>query len=147
MGRVKISGMKKYMPAIGIFVAIALLYLFVPGVKFLPWTAERIAGAILVGMGYVLVTLARVQLGDSFSVQPEAKGLVTHGLYARIRNPMYVFLDLMIFGLALVLQLYWLLAILAGLAVFQTLQAGREAKVLQEKFGKSYSDYREHTWF
>jgi protein-S-isoprenylcysteine O-methyltransferase Ste14 len=40
----------------------------------------------------ILLTISRIQLGDSFSVSPQAKQLVTRGgLYSRIRNPIYVF--------------------------------------------------------
>jgi len=139
--------MRVYAPAVVIASFVLLLYLFVPGVKEEPWTASRIAGAFLTVFGYVLVITARVQLGTSFSVRPEARELVTHGLYSRIRNPMYVFLDVLLFGLVLVLRIYWLFLILAGLAISQGLQARREAKLLQEKFGQAYLDYRNQTWF
>ena len=90
---------------------------------------------------------ARLQLGKSFSVTPQAKELVTNGLYSRIRNPMYVFVDVMIFGTILALHLYWLFALCPLLIVMQVLQARREGNVLKEKFGQSYIDYREQTWF
>jgi len=124
-----------------------LLYLLVPGLKEQPWTAWRIGGAILAAIAYCMVITARVQLGKSFSVRAEAKELVTHGLYARIRNPMYVSVDLMVFGLILALHLHWLLVIFSVFVVFQARQARREAKVLQEKFGQAYLDYRKQTWF
>jgi protein-S-isoprenylcysteine O-methyltransferase Ste14 len=139
--------MRVYAPAIVIALVVLLLYLFVPGVKEQPWTALRIAGAILAVLGYVFVTTARVQLGRSFSVRPKAKDLVNHGLYSRIRNPMYVFVDVMLFGLILVLHVYWLFVILAGVAISQARQARREAGLLQEKFGQAYLDYRNQTWF
>ena len=139
--------MRVYAPAVVIASVVLLLYLFVPGVKEEPWTAPRISGAFLAVFGYVLVITARVQLGKSFSVRPRAKELVKHGLYSRIRNPMYVFVDVMLFGLILVLHLYWLFVILVGLAISQGLQARREAKLLQEKFGQAYLDYRNQTWF
>ena len=139
--------MRVFAPAVVIAFVVLLLYLFVPGVKEQPWTTPRIAGAFLLVFGYVLVTTARVQLGTSFSVRPEARELVTHGLYSRIRNPMYVFVDVLLFGLVLVLHMYWLIVILSGLAIFQGLQARREAKLLHEKFGQIYLDYRNHTWF
>ena len=60
---------------------------------------------------------------------------------------MYVFLDLMVLGLILSLELYWLLVILAVLVVFQVRQARREAGVLLAKFGQAYLDYRKQTWF
>jgi protein-S-isoprenylcysteine O-methyltransferase Ste14 len=135
------------LPAIVIPLIVFLLYLLVPGVKERPWTALRIGGAALAVIAYFLVITCRIQLGKSFSVRAEAKQLVTHGLYARIRNPMYVSVDLMIFGLILALHLHWLLVVFAIFVVFQARQARREAKVLQEKFGQAYTDYRKQTWF
>ena len=143
---VEFTLMRAFVPAIVIAFVVFLLYFFVPGVKEQPWTALRMIGAILAVIGYALVLTARVQLGESFSVQPKATGLITHGLYSRIRNPMYVFVDLMLFGLTLALQMYWLLVILAVLAILQVRQARNEAKLLQEKFGQTYLDYRSQTW-
>ena len=134
-------------PAVVVPLIVLLLYALVPGVRERPWTAVRIAGAILAVTAYALVFVARIQLGTSFSVRPRAKELVTHGLYSRLRNPMYVFVDIMLFGLILALHLHWLFVILPVFAVFQARQARREAKVLQEKFGQAYFDYRRQTWF
>jgi protein-S-isoprenylcysteine O-methyltransferase Ste14 len=119
----------------------------VPGVRERPWTALRFAGAILAVIAYGFVFAARVQLGKSFSVQPQAKELVTLGLYSHFRNPMYIFVDIMLFGVILALHVHWLLVILPLLVVFQARQARREAKVLHEKFGQAYLDYRKQTWF
>jgi protein-S-isoprenylcysteine O-methyltransferase Ste14 len=50
-------------------------------------------------------------------------------------------------GQILALHLYWLLAPLTVLAVFQVVRAGREAAVLENRFGQAYLDYRKQTWF
>jgi protein-S-isoprenylcysteine O-methyltransferase Ste14 len=134
-------------PTLLIPAVVFALYRFLPASKDAPWSPLRIAGAILAALSYVLVITARIQLGNSFSVRPEAKELVTHGLYARLRNPMYVFVDLMILGLILVLDLHWLLLVFVPFVGFQAFQAHREAKVLREKFGSVYLDYRQQTWF
>jgi len=139
--------MRSYIPAIAIPAAVFLLYIFLPGLRENPWTALRITGAILAVTGYFLAILSRVQLGRSFSVRPAARALVTHGLYSRIRNPMYIFVDLMLFGLILALELHWLLVVLAAFPILQSLQAHRESKILEEKFGQAYLDYRKQTWF
>jgi protein-S-isoprenylcysteine O-methyltransferase Ste14 len=128
------------------FVA-ALLYFLVPGVKEQPWTASRIAGLVIAAIGYAFVVIARIQLGSSFSCRLEAKGLVTRGLYSRIRNPIYIFLDVTVLGLILALRLYWLFLLLTVLAFFQARQARKEATLLQEKFGQAYRDYAKQTWF
>jgi len=133
--------------AIAVPVVVLLSYYFVPGLRERPWTLLRIAGAILAVVGYSVVLIARLQLGKSFSVSPQAKELVTQGIYSRIRNPIYVFVDVMIFGLILALQIYWLFAIFPFLLAMHVIQARREARVLEEKFGESYLAYRSHTCF
>jgi protein-S-isoprenylcysteine O-methyltransferase Ste14 len=83
----------------------------------------RIFRALTAGVAYVLVCLARIQSGASFSVRPRAKELVTHWLYSRVRNPMYLFVDLMLSGLVLVFQVPWLFVALVFLVVPQVFQA------------------------
>jgi protein-S-isoprenylcysteine O-methyltransferase Ste14 len=134
-------------PAIVVPVVVLLLYLFVPGVREQPWTALRVAGALLAVAGYVLFITARLQLGRSFSVTPQAKELVTHGLYSRIRNPIYVFVGVMWIGLIVALPLYWLAVPFLGLLVMQVVRVRGEARVLQERFGQAYLDYCKQTWF
>src|SRR5882672_3680902 len=134
-------------PAIVVLVVVVLLYLFVPGLKERPWTRLRILGAVLAVAGYSMFVTARLQLGKSFSVTAQAKELVTRGLYSRIRNPIYVFVDVMIFGSILALHLYWLFALFPLLVTMHVFRSRREGKVLQEKFGQAYLDYRNQTWF
>jgi protein-S-isoprenylcysteine O-methyltransferase Ste14 len=134
-------------PAIVVPIVVVLLYLFVPGVRNRPWTAVRMLGAVLAVVGYVTFVTARLKLGKSFSVTPQAKELVTTGLYSRIRNPIYVFVDVMIFGSILALHPYWLFAIFPLLVVMHVFRARREGHVLREKFGQIYLDYRNQTWF
>ena len=133
-------------PAIVVPIVVLLLYIFVPGLKDQPWTALRVGGAILALIGYVLFVVARLQLGKSFSVTPQAKELMTGGLYSRIRNPIYVFVDVMWLGLIFALPLYWLFVPLLVLIPLHVYRAAQEAKVLQEKFGQSYLDYRKQAW-
>ncbi len=134
-------------PALAVPFVILLLYLFVPGLRQKTWTTLRIAGAIVALAGYILFIVARLQLGESLSVSPRAKQLVTHGLYARIRNPIYVFVGVMWLGLIVALRLYWLFVPFVLLLVLQLIRVDREAKILQETFGEAYLHYRKQTWF
>lgn len=112
-----------------------------------PWTALRVIGVILTIGGAIGITLARIQLGNSFSVRPQAKELVTHGLYSRIRNPVYIFGMIFIAGVFLYInrpRFYWIFLILIPL---QIVRARAESKVLEEKFGGSYREYKARTWF
>jgi protein-S-isoprenylcysteine O-methyltransferase Ste14 len=105
------------------------------------------AGGLLLLVGLPLLGLARRQLGRAFAVTPQAKGLVTRGLYSKIPHPMYVFLDLALLGAVIALRQAWLLVIWAGLVLVQVWQARREAKVLEQAFGDTYRDYRRRTWW
>lgn len=72
---------------------------------------------------------------------------MTRGLYARIRNPVYVFGIAALGGFFLYLQLPWLLLVLVPLAAMQVSRARREARVLEDAFGDAYRTWRARTWF
>jgi protein-S-isoprenylcysteine O-methyltransferase Ste14 len=99
----------------------------------------------LIGLGGVV--LARYTLGRSFSWAPKATGLVTTGIYSRIRNPIYI--SGMICGLGMILLAGRpvLLAIFLVIIPMQVVRARREAAVLEAKFGDAYREYRKQTWF
>jgi protein-S-isoprenylcysteine O-methyltransferase Ste14 len=125
-------------------VAALLWYVFsLPG----PWGLQRCIGVTLMFIGIGGIVTARRQLGKSFAIRAAARQLVTHGIYSKIRNPIYVFGSVMIAGFLLVLHrpIYWLFLVV--LVVLQTLRAHREAKVLETAFGDAYREYRRKTWF
>jgi protein-S-isoprenylcysteine O-methyltransferase Ste14 len=62
---------------------------------------QTMAGVTLAAISMTLTILARVQLGKSFFVTPRANDLVTRGLYLRLQNPMSLFVDLTVCGIAL----------------------------------------------
>lgn len=112
-----------------------------------PWDIQRYVGAAMAIVGVFFVLVARIQLGQSFSIRPEAHELVTNGLYSKIRNPIYVFGNLAVAGIFLVLQRPALWIILAALVIVQIIRARREAQVLEAAFGEAYREYRRKTWF
>ncbi len=91
--------------------------------------------------------VARWQLGRSFSVGPEARGLVTHGLYSRLRHPIYVFGTLAILFSLLALQGWQALIVWVIVIAIQIRRARREERVLEKAFGAEYAAYRARTWF
>ncbi len=107
----------------------------------------RIAGITLLVMVVVWVGTARYQLGTSFAVTPQARRLVTHGLYARFRNPIYVASPVLLIALALTFQRWWPMLLLIVLVPVQMVRARREASVLRAAFGEEYDRYRARTWF
>jgi protein-S-isoprenylcysteine O-methyltransferase Ste14 len=112
------------------------------------WTAEHFAGAALLVLGYVFWLAARLQLRKYFAVRAKASGLVTTGIYGKIRNPIYIFGTMFYVGVFLYLSLpLWVLAALLVILVpLQVWRARNEARVLEEKFGEEYREYRRKTW-
>lgn len=111
------------------------------------WTPVRVGGAVVAGIGWVLLLIARVQLGRSFSVKAQARKLVTTGLYSRIRNPVYVFSGIFLGGLAVAIGRPLLLLFLLALIPVQLIRARKEERVLTEAFGEEYLSYKARTWF
>lgn len=107
----------------------------------------ELAGLVLAIVGIGLLTPARLHLGNSFSVTPQARQLVTTGLYSRIRNPVYVFSAIGLAGLALYFDKPKYLLGLLILVPVQIARARAEAHVLEQKFGDEYARYRAGTWF
>jgi protein-S-isoprenylcysteine O-methyltransferase Ste14 len=112
-----------------------------------PWTALRIAGLGIGTACLLLLALARIQLGRAFSVQAKASTLVTSGLYSRIRNPIYVFGGLTFAGFMLWANQLWLLLLFVVLIPMQVWRSRVEERVLTEKFGEKYLEYKRQTWF
>jgi protein-S-isoprenylcysteine O-methyltransferase Ste14 len=112
-----------------------------------PRTNAWVAGIILAAISFPLWIVARMQLGSAFSVMPQARRLVTSGLYARIRHPVYVFGTIASMSALLALQIWRLFAIGVVLVPITLLRARREQQVLEAAFGDEYRRYRERTWF
>ena len=134
--------------------ALLVTVLPIPGFLYIAWAlapatwgAIHVAGVGLLFAGLALVTLARIQLGNAFSVTPQATILVTRGLYSRIRNPIYVFSTIAFAGLFLYMDRPLFLVALIPFAVMQFLRARQESKGLEARFGDEYRAYKASTWF
>ena len=128
------------------------LYLFTPWLgfadyrlpAFIPW-----CGAVVMLIALWLFWRAHVDLGLNWSITLEMRKdheLIVHGLYRRIRHPMYAAIFLFAVAQALLLQ-NWL-AGWAGFVTFAILylvRTPREEKMMCEFFGESYRDYMQRT--
>jgi protein-S-isoprenylcysteine O-methyltransferase Ste14 len=111
------------------------------------WTPERIVGLVVIALAITLLTVARFNLGSSFSVTPQTKKLVTKGVYSRVRHPVYVFSAVARAGLALYLERPVFLSFLIVLIPIQVARARKESQKLEEKFGEEYQAWKLTTWF
>jgi len=112
-----------------------------------PWDAMRVSGLVLTVFGILFLTIARFQLGNAFSVTPQARMLVTRGVYSRVRHPVYVFSAVAIAGLILYLRHPIFLLVFLFLIPLQVMRAREEQRVLEERFGDEYRRYKASTWF
>jgi protein-S-isoprenylcysteine O-methyltransferase Ste14 len=132
---------------------ITLLIIFVGLIFFVkfaaeyPWTPWRVAGIAIALPAFVLLVVARFQLGRAFSVTAKASVLVTSGIYSRIRNPIYVFSTILFLGLIIWYGRPWLLLLLGIIVPMQIYRSRKEQSVLAEKFGDEYLAYKRRTWF
>jgi protein-S-isoprenylcysteine O-methyltransferase Ste14 len=104
-------------------------------------------GAAISLPGLFLWLLARQQLGSSFAVRADAKKLVTHGLYSKIRNPIYFFAFFAFLGEFVALGAYPGIVVLLLIQAFQYMRIKREEQVLEAAFGDDYRAYKSRTWF
>ena len=114
----------------------------------LPWTPWRVVGFAIAAPAFALFVLARLELGSAFSARAKAgDALVTTGIYARVRNPIYVFGGLFIVGAIIWAQRPWLLLAFVVLIPLQMWRVRNEERVLEAKFGEAYRAYKAKTWF
>jgi protein-S-isoprenylcysteine O-methyltransferase Ste14 len=105
------------------------------------WDAPAL-GLLLFGQFFCVVAL--LQLGRSLSVMPEARRLVTGGLYARIRHPLYLAEAIATLGVLLQFRSAGALALIVVQFCIQLWRMREEEKVLEAAF-PDYAAYRSRT--
>ncbi|CAN5728200.1 hypothetical protein BH18ACI4_BH18ACI4_17420 [soil metagenome] len=108
----------------------------------------RVIGVLMVTLGLIIFILAYVSFGDSWRVDFDVKtpgALVTTGIFAMSRNPIYLFLDLWSFGIFLINGTPMFLIFAALTAAVVHWQILQEEKFLFHLYSQSYQDYRVRT--
>jgi protein-S-isoprenylcysteine O-methyltransferase Ste14 len=109
----------------------------------LRWIAA--AGALV---AFVLTVRCHVQMGRNWRMAVSEKqktSLVTEGLYARVRHPIYALQVMLMVCTAIVLPAVPMLVVAAVHAVLVVLKAANEERFLLATHGASYADYRKRT--
>lgn len=100
------------------------------------------------GMGTGIWIWGMVSLGKSLAVLPGSEVLKTQGIYRFFRHPIYVGINLTLFGLLAACGSVFGMVYMAVVVVPLNLYRAREEeKALLEKFGDSYREYRKKTLF
>jgi protein-S-isoprenylcysteine O-methyltransferase Ste14 len=108
-----------------------------------PWLGLPL-GALLLALGVLLGAAGVRGLGRNLSSFPRPRRdaeLVAHGIYARVRHPIYGGLLLAAAGWSVLTASVVALALVAVLVPFFVLKARREEAWLAERF-EAYGDYR-----
>lgn len=112
----------------------------------LTWPERVIIAAILFVVGAALAFPALRgfhAVGTHVEPWKPASALVTEGIFAWLRNPMYVGLTLFLVALSLALASDWILVMTIGFVL--VIHFGvvlREERYLEAKFGDSYRQYK-----
>jgi len=127
---------------------IPLIYVFSPLLSFadhaLPLWCGALGGALLL-IGNWVFWRAHKDLGANWSPTLEIRqshALITHGIYRRIRHPMYLSIWLLVIAQAMILPNY--VAGFSGLLPFAALyfvRVRREERMMAEEFGSAYEAY------
>ena len=128
------------------------LYLFTPWLGsaddrlpgFVSW-----CGAVIMGMALWLFWRSHVDLGLNWSITLEMRKdheLIVHGVYRKIRHPMYAAIFLFAIAQCFLLQ-NWLAGWggFVSFAMLYLFRVSREEKMMCEFFGEPYRNYMERT--
>jgi len=112
--------------------------------------ASVVAGCLVLAGGLVLLVASHRALGSRFALtaEPSADGpLVTAGVYARIRHPMYLAAMIVAVGNALTGLNLVLVATACAFLATLTERAVREDRLLARVYGERWREYAARTGF
>jgi protein-S-isoprenylcysteine O-methyltransferase Ste14 len=125
-------------------IAIFALNEFAPLLRYTGRVSQSVGGALLVAGLALLVVSGGLfsRAGTGLVPFRDVKVLVTHGVYAYTRNPMYLAMALILLGVAVTVGALSALAIppLFLLVVYRRYVKPEEA-MLHDVFGADYADY------
>jgi protein-S-isoprenylcysteine O-methyltransferase Ste14 len=136
--------------AIALAVALALEYLAPLGLLPPRYSALHVMfGAFDLALSFALAgsaILAFQKAGTNVHPTHPALKIVENGPYRLSRNPMYLGILVMLFGLGLIFSLDWAIVLTPVLwAVLHFGVVKREESYLEAKFGEAYTEFRDRT--
>jgi len=129
-----------------------IVYLITPLLSFADYRRPLVAnviGTVLMLAALWLFWRSHADLADNWSITLEIREghrLVTHGVYAAIRHPMYAAIWLFSLAQGLLLQ-NWLAgwSAFVAFAIMYFARVSREERLMTDHFGEEYRDYASST--
>lgn len=124
---------------------IATLFDWPLGIAYFDQPAVHIAGGVIGALGIAGGVAAQLSMGDSWRIgvdSEERTSLVTHGLFRYVRNPIFSFIGVSLFGFFLVVPNTWslLTLLLTGIGIQLQVRCVEEP-YLSAVHGVAYEQY------
>lgn len=127
---------------------VPLIWIAVPAFSFAEYrlgAGPLVAGIVCFAAGLWLFFRSHADLGTNWSITLEVRDqhqLITHGVYRRIRHPMYTAFFLYSIGQALVIP-NWVVgpSSLVPFTILFACRVGSEERMMVEQFGDEYTAY------
>jgi protein-S-isoprenylcysteine O-methyltransferase Ste14 len=134
-----------WVPKITALLGLLVIYLLmlVPRAEFNP-TWDGLSTTLLL-VGNIVCILAVLDLGRSLSIMPEARRLVTTGIYRRIRHPLYLAEEIALAGIAVQFRSLEAAAVLCLHFYCQIRRMDWEEGILTAAFPE-YADYARRSY-
>jgi protein-S-isoprenylcysteine O-methyltransferase Ste14 len=140
-------GVIAFPPALyGGTLAIGSIVSFVVPIDFLPRSISLVLGGLLfICAGTIVISAVRVMNRAQTAVNPSqpTTAIVSEGVFAWSRNPIYLSLTLVYIAVALLFNALWALVLLLPLLVIVQIGIVRREEIyLERKFGDEYLRYK-----
>lgn len=113
---------------------------------FINGTARYAAGAVLLAVSLTigLAAFAKIKgAGSNVEIRKPTTKIVTDGIYAYSRNPIYVGMVIFLFAVSVLLDNLWIMIFIpAFIIIMRRGVIEMEELYLGEKFGAEYTDYK-----
>jgi protein-S-isoprenylcysteine O-methyltransferase Ste14 len=143
--RVPIAKASGIRPRVAGFVGAGLAFVFLalPRETLSPNLAAISIGGVLFGTLASIVSVA--SLGRAFSITPQARQLVTSGVYRVVRHPLYLAEQMGNFALMLQFKQPWAAVLALASLAAQFPRMHYEEQILRATFS-DYAEYASRTW-
>lgn len=118
----------------------------IKSLRFINGNARYITGAALLAVSVAIGLTAFLKMkrvGTNVDVRKPATTVLTDGIYAYSRNPIYVGMTVFIIAVSVLLNNLWIMILIpVFILIMKRGVIEREERYLEQKFGAEYTDYK-----